>query len=392
MNQIIIRTNSSEYAGGSKIYGAIYLRILEPVVADTIAISFLGEEFCSWSKLSLNRADGLSRSRSVSQDSTDTGFHESHEPNTAELSFREVAFSGKITHTKCDMILKQYSEGVIPLGCYAYPFQFTLKQGLPNSFEKAVSFDEVKRTTYNAEVSYKVTAMLRSSSSRNESDVQCTNKLVLRSENLLARRSAKITKRTQEIIKACCCFTKGEISLVVTLDKGLFTLGETMHVKFQIENSSDVVLSTAKIRLWKTINLKAKRRDDEGKLYENAEAFRDEDLYSISLDMGTSKSKSFDVPVILKHSKDDIVTTSFGSIVKCRYHLEVELDVPFDNDVSVIIPIEVYPNSLHDWEAWEPPQWIRDVQVVDAEGLCSVPRHILQCTEYHNIPLPLAGL
>lgn len=392
MNQIIARTNSGEYAGGSTIYGAVYLRLLEPVVADTIAISFIGEEVCSWSKVVPNRGDGMSRSRSVSQNSTDTGFHDDQEANATDLTFREIVFSGKLTHIKCDINLKQFSNGVIPLGCYAIPFQLTLKQGLPNSFKKEKSTDEVKRSTFNAQVNYEVTAMLKNSKSRSESDIKCTNKIVLRNEDFMKRANTKVTASARQQIKICYCFNKGEMSLVVTLDKKLFTLGETMHVNLQIENKTDVKISTARIKLLKTINFKGKRRDDEGKAFERNEAFCEEDLCKVPIEMGTSKSKSFDVPIVLKHNENEIVATTFGSVVKCRCHLEVELDVPLDNDISVIIPIEIYPNSIDGWETWTPPEWIKDVQVIDAEGMCAVPRHTLVSTEYHKVPLPLAGL
>ena len=392
MNEIIARTNSGEYAGGSTVYGAVYLRLLEPVVADTIAISFLGEELCSWSKVVANRWDGMPRSRSISQNSTDTGFHDDHEANATDLPFREVVFSGKLTHIKCDINLKLYPNGVIPLGCYAFPFQLTLKQGLPNSFEKGRSIDEVKRSTFNAQVRYEVSAMLKNSKSRSESDIKCSNKIILRNEDFMKRTNIKITGSARQQVKACCCFNKGDISLVVALDKKLFTLGETMHVNFEIENKTDVAISTARIKLLKTINFKGKRKNDEGKAYESTEAFYEEDLCKVPINMGTCKSKSFDVPIFLKHSENEMVATTFGSIVKCRCHLEVDLDVPLDNDVSVIIPIEIYPNSMDIWETWTPPEWIKDVQVIDAEGICTVPRHILQSTEYYRVPLPLAGL
>ena len=392
MNQILVRTNRGEYAGGSTVYGAVYLQLVEPVVADTVVVSFLGEETCSWKKFVPVHRDG--RSRAVSQNSTDTGFQEGLETNSMEVTFREVVFSGKLTHVRCDIKLKDYPEGVIPLGCYAFPFQLALKAGLPNSFEKVMCVDDVKRSSYSAQVSYTLTAMLKNSKSRNESSIKSSSKFVLRHEEFMTRSNTVETYSARKIIWKCSCFKKGEIALFVTLDKKLFTLGETMHVKFQVENKSNEQLSTARIRLFKTIGVAGTRDDDEGKQHKTNETFHQQELCTVPLEMGTVKSKSFDVPIFLQHSENDIVATSSGSIVKCRCYLEVELelDVLLDSDLSVIVPIEIYPNSAPDWEKWTAPDWVRDVKVVDSVGVCAVPRHILVSTEYHNVPLPLAGL
>ena len=392
MNEIIARTNSGEYAGGSTIYGAVYLRLLEPVVADTINISFVGQESCRWRKIVANLGQTMVRTRSTSQNSTDTGFCEPNEPNAADLSFREVVFSGNFTHLKFQVKLKQYKDGVIPLGCYAFPFQFSLRQGLPNSFKKEETIDEIKRTTYSAQISYELSAMLQNAKSRSKSNIMCSNTVVLRNEGFMKRTNTKVTKSTCQTIKGCCWFDKGDILLSVTLDKELFTLGESIHVRFQVDNKTEVKISTARIKLMKTIKVKGSRTDDEGKTHESTETFFEEDRIVVPLEMGNNKSKSFDAPIPLKQNKNEAVATSMGSVVKCRYQLEVELDVPLDNDISVIIPIEVYPNTTEDWKIWTPPDWIKDVQVVDTEGMCAVQRHILESTKFSNIPLPLAGL
>lgn len=387
MNEIIVRTDKSDYTGGSTIYGAVYLRLLQPVVADSVAVSISATESCCWKKIK-----PVARTRSTSQNSNDTGFSDGSEPNSADISFQEVMFSGHHKHLQNYYRLKRFEDGgVIPLGCYAFPFQISLPPDLPNSFKKENTFDEVKRTTYKAEIRYQITAMLRNSSSRSESDVQCNHTVVLRNEGFMKRSTTNRTETIRQPIKACCFFNKGDISLTVTLDKVMFTLGETIGVKFQIENKSNVSLSTARIKLLRTVILKGERSDDEGKAYVTNEAFPEEFQTIVPLEMGTSKSKSFNIPIKLEDKGEAVVTTA-GCAINCRHHLEVELDIPLDVDISVFIPIEVYPNASEYWVQWVAPEWIRDVQVVNADGVCAVARHMLESTEFAKIPLPLAGL
>lgn len=368
------------------------MRLLEPVVADTVAVSFLGKESCSWTQVVPSLGQTISRSRSTSQESSDTGFFEGNDSNANDLSFKEATFSGEHTYLKCYFRLKRFIDDVIPLGCYAFPFQLTLNQGLPNSFSTEKAVDEVKRTTYKAETSYQLTAMLKNSYSKNESDFKCSNNIVVRNEALMKRTDTERTESTCQAIKACCCFNKGEISLHVTLDKVLFTLGEPINVNFTIENNtSDVQISKARIMLLKTINLTGERLDDEKKLYQSTEAFQDKTQVVVPVEMATRKRKSFTVPIMPEFNKGEAVVTSLGKVVKCRFYLEVEVEVPLDSDISVLIPVEVYPNAIEDWHKWQPPDWIQHAKVVQTDVVWGVPRDVLQSTEFANIPLPLRG-
>ena len=396
MNDIIIRTNSSEYSAGSIIYGVVYLRLLEPVVADTVSISVSGKERCKWKQTVPLLGQPLSRSRSTSEESTDTGFCDistGEDTTKPEVSFKEIVFDGEHIHLKDEFCLVEFEEGVIPLGCYAFPFKYTLKQGLPNSFKRSPTFDEVKHAMYEAEIVYTITAKLNSSLSQHDAGVHCCHEIKVRKDDLMARKETNFNKTAKAVVRTCFCFPKGEIILNVSLEKVTFTLGETIFVKFDVQNKTNSInVSQAKIRLMKTMNLKGKRLEGGEYISERIEAFPEYDLITIPLEMGKCKEKSFNIPIDLKNKCNEHLATTMGPIVKNIYHLDVELDVPLDSDVSIVVPVQIYPSAVETWEEWTPPDWVREVQVHKVEQLYAVSRQLLISNEFSQIPLPFAAL
>ena len=391
MNDIVIRTSSSEYAGGSTIYGVVYLRLLEPVVADSITLQFTGKETCKWRRTLPKIATLSDRKRSDSQESGFSDGSTATENFSDNLTFKDVVFEGEKTHFEAFFPLAKFPDtSAIPLGCYAFPFQFALKQGLPNSFKKTFVQDDVKRAGYQGEVCYSIKAELKSSLSKSESDMKKSQEINLRDENFLQRRFDKVDKTVQQEVKSCCCFSKGVIILGVQLDKLMYTIGETINVKFSVENKSVVEVETVKITLTRTINLKGQMVDDGDRI--TSEAFVEIRHIEVPLHMEGQKRKVYEVPIPLPADDEETLSTTNGSIVTSRYWMEVEVIVPLDKVLSIIEKIEVYPSSMKSWNDWTPPEWAKNVRVQPVNRMCAVPRHILESTEFANIPLPMAGL
>ncbi len=373
MNEIDIRTNRSEYVGGSVIYGAIYLRVFSPINADCLVISLSGKESSNWKRTLLN-----------------LNFTTNESADAQESDSKIIKFEGEKVILLSEYTVETFSDGTVPFGCYAYPFKFTLKQGLPNSFRIIEAKDDIKLSSYEAAVTYKITAKLQCSSSPNQSKLGTSKMLTVRNEEMVLIDRGKCQKMCVATVNNCFCFPKGELTLKLELDKVVYTVGETMVVKFCVENKSDVKLKEAKIKLMRTIIIIGRQSDSENEKLDIQEAFPSE-IYNIcqEFDLDLFKKKSFEVLLALESNNNgDMLTSTLGSIVKCRYQLEVEVVVPWDEDVSVLVPIQVFPGPLDSWLAWKPAEWIKTSNIVNTSSICKVPKHILESSEFANVPLP----
>eukprot|EP00794_Sanderia_malayensis_P015987 gene15987-17597_t len=377
MNDIIVRTSQNEYVGGSVIYGAVYLRIFTPVTAGSLVIVASGTASCKWTRTLLNLGP-------ITNDS-------STEANQHDQT-KEIAFQGEETLFKAEYVLATFEDATVPIGCYAYPFQFMLMQGLPHSFRKKSAKDEIKMSTYDAAITYKLTAKLQCSSSHSKLNSSALFS-VRNEERISTTLDAKFKDCRKTKVKSCFCFPKGELILKVELDKLVYAIGEKVTVKFWVENKSDVRLEFARIKLIRTIALTGHQKGIEDKKMDIQEAFPEE-VYNIKkeLEMETLNNKYYEISMDLNDSNNEMLSSAISLVVKCRYLLEVEILVPWDEDISVYCPIEVCPGPSQTWSNWKPAEWIKNVIVIDSNGTCKVSRYVLESNEFANVPLPLSGL
>lgn len=383
------------------IYGAVYIRLFKPVAADSLDICLSGKEICKWTRVLPNlvgpspllTASSHSKDSAVEDEDTirdnDRFVEDSNQP---ELKTRHVELLGEKVALCSEFSLVQYEDGNAPLGCYAYPFQFLLRQGLPSSFRKKTTMDEIKMSSYNAAVEYKVIAKLHCKSSTSQPSLKTYCEFSLRNDDFVLAKTDKCQKQARAKVSSCCCFPKGEIVLDVELDKILYTSGETIQVRFSIHNKSEVKINFARVKLVRTVALMGRVDGSEDDKLDTQEAFPFE-VYNMLKQLDSQDvRKKYDILLPLSCDNEEMLSSTLGHIVKCRYQLEVEIVVPWDADVSVYVPIKVCPGPTENWLEWKPPDWIKNVKVIDANPICRVPRRVLESSQFANIPLPLKGL
>ena len=396
MNEIFVRTNRGEYSGGQTIYGAVYLRAVIPCNAEALVLSIFGAESCSWKK---TVADFGNVEERVSYTPVQVEQIEEDE-DQQEIKTKDITFEGRKELFQAEFNLATFEEGAVPLGCYAYPFHYTLRQGLPNSFVKSKQYDEIKETAYEASIRYQVTAKLFSSA-RSDTILSATQNIEVKNLDLTTnkywsrtsqKQHGKYVKSVNAPVKSCCCFPRGELGLQVELERIQYTLGEAVKLRYCIDNRSDIRLEKANIKLRRTLTIHGHDTSvtESGNKQTMKQTGFPEILKQVeeNINIEGSQRKTFDIHIPLSCPVEENLSGTIGSLVKCRYNVEVEVEVPWDADVSVNMPILVFPGHSEEWLQWIPPEWIDGLKISNVNGICAVAKHLLESKEFENVPLP----
>ncbi|KAK2564264.1 hypothetical protein P5673_012519 [Acropora cervicornis] len=286
MNRIAVRTNKGDYLGGEGVYGYFYgnevpKKLLHPIQC----VSNAGVKFCEWEY------------REVQQD----------EATQMPVTIVKTKQSRRDMF-RAELTLIEYPGG-IPMGCYAYPFHYTLQQGLPVSFNN--SGNQANGDHWKAKISYKVEAEVDSPDSGE----------VLKDREFSGSFSSQDSRPS--VAQA--------IRVPVIID----TITEKSH-----NRSQDQQLRNAEIPLdlWEAV------------------------------------------------TRIEFEPSTNGQIVKSKYHVDVEVDIPWALPISVQLPVTLRAPANHSWSDWEPPPWVFNCRVVKISGPCAVPEHLLGSKMFANIP------
>ncbi|KAK3728520.1 hypothetical protein QZH41_011607, partial [Actinostola sp. cb2023] len=194
----------------------------------------------------------------------------------SEWEYREVTeHNGKLEERVCKKTYKKDKfraevrlveyEGGIPMGCYAYPFHYTLQQDLPASF-KDNGFHGINKTDkWEAEIQYTVTAEVEMlGSGRVLQEIQP----VIINANLPISDVQGETVSDKRTIKICCCIPRGDVSLTAWLDKKVYTSGETAQLHVETKNNSSVDIDSFVVKLVRVVTLWPKEKSDHSGSHE----------------------------------------------------------------------------------------------------------------------------
>lgn len=370
MNRIAVRTNKGDYLGGEKVYGTVYLWICGTDPCRGVNLKFRGREKCEWEY------------REVQQD----------EATKMPVTITKTKQSRRDMF-RAELRLIEYHDG-IPMGCYAYPFQYTLQQGLPGSFEG--SGNQANGDKWKAKISYKVIA---------EVDRPGSGEVLKASQHITVNEHLPLTPVEPEkmtdrrIVKICCCIPKGDVLLTAWLDRKVYTSGETAVLHVDVKNNSNVDIDSFIVKLIRVVNLKPQDRELSASVSSHdshlsvAPAIR----IPVIIDTITERShdgcqgrqlKNTEIPLDLweEMTRVEFQPSTNGQIVKSKYHVDVEMAIEWALPISVQLPVTLRAPPNHSWSDWEPPRWVYNCKVVRVTGPCAVPEHLLGSKLFVNIP------
>lgn len=369
INRIAIRTNKGDYLGGEKIYGTVYLWICGTDPCRGVKLKFRGYEKCEW------------EFREVQQD----------EETQLPVERKETKNS-KRDMFRAELRLIEYPDG-IPMGCYAYPFHYTLQQGLPGSFE--AEGNQANGDKWKAQITYKVIA---------EVDRPGSGEVLKASQVITVNEQLPLTPVEPEVmmerrtVKICCCIPKGDVLLNAWLDKRVYKSGETASLHADVKNNSNVDIDSFIVKLIRVVNLKPQDKELSSSVSSQEERQSVattripcvvDSVKERSLDGCQGKQlRNMEIPLDLfeETSRKEFQPSTNGQAVKCKYHVDLEVDIKWAAPISVQLPLTLRSPPNQSWIDWEPPPWVYNCRVIKITGPCAVPEHLLGSKSFVNIP------
>ncbi|XP_077979801.1 arrestin domain-containing protein A-like [Glandiceps talaboti] len=387
MNQINIRTEKGDYVGGETIYGAVYLRISGSTGAHIILLKFKGYESSEFFR---TRRSNFTAYTGEDQEVTDvaTGY----ERPLNVLKGKKVYFNST---------LKLWEEKeTLPQGHYVFPFQYQLPPDLPGTFYHEAQGEKF----WKGNVKYKLKATIIGDNEY----IKFSQAVVIKPYNNKLNEITPKPMKQIGIVKKCFCYTSGEVHVTVRTNKAIYKAGELAHVHITIKNESSEDINAVRVNLRRTVRLlgwwQAGNHGDENDVAEYHgkpadSVFPDKSVVVwANLLQGHPKSEAsnvcerdVDIPLVENLTTQNMVVpllpSTLGSLVRCAYHLSVDVDVPYAPDITVVVPIvAIQATSNEEWADWTPPDWITHCQIKQSSDECSVRQSIVDSHIFSKIP------
>ncbi|XP_062517397.1 arrestin domain-containing protein A-like [Corticium candelabrum] len=354
MNQIFVRTNKGEYIAGETVYGCVYLNIVRPIASKGMKLKVKGLEKCDW-EYTYNEQD---EDRYVS---------------------RQGEMKGKKEFFKVEIRLIDYPGG-FPMGCFAYPFQYTLPQSLPGVFSKE---DKQHGEVWKAAIKYRVKAEVDIPGTKH--DLQVKQPLIVYSE--LRKPVEPVRYDKQGTVRTCCCIPRGDVLVQATMDKNSYFAGETAQIHVDVDNQSAVDIENFAVKLMRVITLKGK---DDDRNYHDSLKLIDTVCENKYDGCPANSNKSRDVPLELfsktGSSHKELQPTTGGSVVSCSYHVDIEMQVPWAPDIEIHAPVQILAPVNVQWQQWQPPSWVSQCVQTQVVGPYGVAPEVLASQAFAGIP------
>uniref|UniRef100_A0A672JNE9 Arrestin domain-containing protein 3-like n=1 Tax=Salarias fasciatus TaxID=181472 RepID=A0A672JNE9_SALFA len=217
------------------------------------------------------------------------------------------------------LVATDFGDTVLRRGPHNFPFSFQIPRGIPSSFRGK-----------NGEIVYMVEAKI-SRSWRWPSSVK-------REINFLSKDFPAIHRAmrplSRSVDKEVGIFSKGQLQMTASVNRGVCFPGETLSAYARICNSSSKNVKP-KFSLHRKIVYRVKKHTKTS----------DKVIFKMVGDPITPRSE-VTVPCAVKIPVDAVYTLHNCQIISVEYYLKVYLDVSFAFDPEVVFPLLVVPSNL----------------------------------------------
>ena len=220
---LAVQVETRNIQAGSQIIGVIHFQLRRQIRAESLGLRLSGKEYCYWEETT-------TKTDSDGSESTST-----------------IEHKGKSVIVKHSFPIFLFQDSHVLPGDYSFPFSVATLASLPGSFEYS-------QETTAAYIRYHVSAFLYNS--------QGSNIKRARTSIGVTKRMSEAIISMQETVQAhiCTwgCFSKGEVSLAVYVNKSAYVPGELSYITVEVDNSrARLDVYGVKARLYRTIRLKA---------------------------------------------------------------------------------------------------------------------------------------
>lgn len=300
MNTISILLPKTDYTGGETISGSVELTIEEALPARGVRVQFRGMEQSHWT-------EGSGKHRHVHSEERVLFDEEQTLWGRPPLGLAELL---------ADSAKGFFSAGhyeVLEPGAWSLPFTFVLPQELPGDYIS------MAKSTIEYEVRAWVDIPLKV-------DLKTKQSLTIYE----AYRGGEPAPVMVQDAKRFLFDSAGALDLSVALERQLFFVGETIQCRLHIQNASSKRVEKAILSLKQTEYLRAGDTGTEKECDLGSQEFPEA---AVPAGGQGSFVLPFQVPA------DLYPTVSAGTLIKVRYELKVQLDIPWARDLELLAPI-----------------------------------------------------
>lgn len=286
---------------------------------------------------------------------------------------------GKKEFFKVEIRLIDYPGG-FPMGCFSYPFQYTLPQSLPGVFSKE---DKEFGEKWKGAIKYRVKAEVDIPGTKH--DLQVKQSLIVFTE--LRKPIEPIEYQKQGTVRTCCCIPRGDVFVKAIMDKNSYIAGETAQIHVDVDNQSAVDIDNFAVKLMRVIVLKGK---DAHRGHHDNLRLVDTVCENKYEGCSANSKKSRDVPLVLKSKRGndlrELQPSTNGSVISCSYHVDIEMQVPWAPDIEIHAPVQILAALNQQWQQWQPPPWVSQCAQTQVAGPYGVSMEVLASQAFAGIP------
>jgi hypothetical protein len=287
------------------------------------------------------------------------------------------------------MFLKQETvigEGLFPVGCYAYPFQYQLPHNLPGSFN--VQHEDMDSgQAWEGIVQYSLSAVLVVPSASKLSREAVL--VVYDSLDCRNSESPPQPKSASGSVRTFFCLTRGSVLVTCRLQHAAYCPTSRIIVGLEMKNESSVDVAGYTVNLLRVVKLEAlDRMRDEEQL--TTHTVLSTVLESEGQGCPHNNTISHEVVLNLTAAQNiqsvGVPPNTSSSLVKCNYVIDVSVHVPWGPDIELRQPLLIKAADNEAWKTWTPPRWVEECVRVHSVGTAAVSDSLLNSQAFSGIP------
>eukprot|EP01083_Nonionella_stella_P033355 91302_1 len=329
--QLHVATQKGSYRAGELVSGTIWINSSVPVPIQSVALKITGWEITKVVERKYiedeeyNARDVHNHNHkqySASHDSTSTG------------RWVDIPHHQQNQFLNQEVIIANYSQ-LLNAGSYAFPFEFMLPENLPGCFLETGS-------RFEASIKYNITAICRQLGG-----VMASHTLTHQQQFYVEEKlNHKITEQMVSNIKDitfCCCFNQGTCTISAVAAKNAVFPGDFQNTICDIQNDSKCAIKTVQLSIQKDLKVYANGYDER----------YTKQVVSINhagLPSGYKDTKEFHIQIPM-----DVTPTTNSSLITSNYRLKIKLIMRGASNVSIDMPLTVYPASQSQQMVFQPP-------------------------------------
>lgn len=349
-NQICLRTHKGEYYQGETVYGVVYLRVTKKVSSNGLKLKIRGYERAEFEyEYMVTEHTGSRQSVKMQHGKR------SSKRDVLQVEYRLIEYPGEF-----------------PIGCFSYPFKFTLPDNIPGVFFQ-------KHTNHNhgnnweASIKYFIKAELEVTD--NSKPLVCEEPLLIYGHTEASEQVTPEVYRSTDSVKTFCCIPRGDVEIKASLSKVAYKAGDKAFVHVEIVNNSAVEIRSFVLKVIRVIKLLGK---DNVRNEEHSKVHCIIDTVAQSLHRGCKNNSmvSSGIPIQLAEV-GNTETVLFppsvkGTTVSCHYVVDIDMYIPWAPAIEMHLPLLIKPYNNIVWEKWTSPSWSQECKMAPVVAECVV--------------------